>query len=218
MAVSDDLAGWAAELAGVTATVVPMPVSLDRAPIPTAPPSDGPVLAVGRLVPEKGFDVLIQAAAEAGVRVELVGSGDQEQELRALAARVGAEVTFLGALAPAELAARYAAARVIAVPSRREGFGLVAAEAAAAGRAVIASAVGGLPSIVLEGVNGALVPAGDVGALARALCETDPALGGSGPAAVAHLHPDRIGAATAALYATLIHKAPAPDGVASHRG
>lgn len=200
LVVSEVLAAWAADVAGVTALIVPMPVSIDRIPPPSPPPPDGPVLAVGRLVPEKGFDVLIRAAALAGARVEIVGAGDQDEALRTLAASTGAEVDFLGALGPSALAERYAAARLVAIPSRREGFGLVAAEAAAAGRAVVASAVGGLTTTVRPGVNGVLVPAGDVTALAAALREIDPQLGEGGPAVVEDLASRSVGSATLGVY------------------
>lgn len=200
LAASADLAAWVRSVAGVHAAVVPMPLGLDRLPPPTPAPGDGPVLAVARLVPEKGIDVLVQAAAAAGVTVEVVGEGERRAELEDLARTVGADVRFLGALAPEALAERYARARLVAVPSRREGFGLVAAEAAAAGRAVVASRVGGLVDIVVDGVNGALVPPGDVGALAAALRSTDPALGANGPASVAHLAPGAIVGATLPVY------------------
>src|SRR5205807_2333942 len=116
---------------------------------------------------------LVRAGAGSGGRGGVVGEGDRGDELEALAASSGARVEFTGALAPAELTARYRQARAVVVPSRREGFGIVAAEAAAAGRAVIASAVGGLPDIVRPGVNGVLVPPGDVDALARAIADLD---------------------------------------------
>ena len=169
-AVSTDLARWCADLAGVTARVAPMPLSPAFASTPKAPPADGPVLAVGRLVPEKGFDLLVEAVARTGDVLELVGDGDQRDALERLARDVGADVRFLGPLPPDELPARYAAARLVAVPSRREGFGMVAAEAAASGRAVVAADVGGLPDLV-DDTNGALVPPGDIGALVdRAGC------------------------------------------------
>ncbi|MGH9165917.1 MAG: glycosyltransferase, partial [Acidimicrobiales bacterium] len=187
LAASRHLADWARDVAGVEATVAPMPLAADRVPSPSPPPSDGPVLAVGRLVPEKGFDVLIRAAAIAGKPVVIVGDGDQRAALEALAAETEADVTFAGSVAPAALADHYRAARLVAVPSRREGFGLVAAEAAAAGRAVVASAVGGLVDVVQPGGNGVLVAPGDVDQLAAALNDTWPGLGAAGPAAVAHL-------------------------------
>lgn len=201
LAASTDLAAWVRAVAGVDAAVVPMPLGLDRLPPPSPPPPDGPVLAVARLVPEKGIDVLVRAAAAAGVPVEVVGEGEQRGALEDLARSLGADVRFLGALAPGALAERYAAARLVAVPSRREGFGLVAAEAAAAGRAVVASRVGGLADVVVDGVTGVLVPPGDVDALAAALNTVDPGLGANGPASVAHLAPAAIAAATVAAHA-----------------
>src|SRR5438067_2190009 len=55
LAASNQLAGWVRDIAGVDAVVAPMPLGADRVPAPTLPPAGGPVLAVGRLVPEKGF-------------------------------------------------------------------------------------------------------------------------------------------------------------------
>jgi glycosyltransferase involved in cell wall biosynthesis len=69
----------------------------------------------------------------------------------------------------AELEPLLAGAAVVAVPSRREGFGLVAAEAMAHGKPVVASAVGGLLDLVVDGETGLLVPPGDVEALRAAL-------------------------------------------------
>ena len=86
------------------------------------------------------------------------------------------------------------------MPSHREGFGLVAAEALASGRAVVASSVGGLAQVVADGVTGHLVPAGDVAALADALVTTDPALGADGPASIAWIAPERIGPSTIEVY------------------
>ncbi|MFP5321271.1 MAG: glycosyltransferase, partial [Acidimicrobiia bacterium] len=208
--VSEDLHGWALGVAGVDATVLPMPLrpALARAlhGEPTPPPADGPVLAVGRLVPEKGFDVLIRAAAKASVPVVLVGDGGQEPVLRRLADDLGADVTFAGPIAPDELGPHYRAARIVAVPSHREGFGLVAAEALASGRAVVASAVGGLAQVVADGVTGRLVPAGDVEALADALVTTDPELGASGPASIGWIAPERIGPATIDVYRQVLDR------------
>lgn len=210
IAVSEDLAGWVRGVAGVEATVLPMPLRPVLAEAlhhdPTPPPAGGRVLAVGRLVPEKAFDVLIRAAAKASVPVVLIGDGGQEPVLRALAEEVGADVTFAGPVAPDELGPHYRAARLVAVPSLREGFGLVAAEALASGRAVVASAVGGLAQVVADGVTGRLVPAGDVEALADALVTTDPALGATGPASIAWIAPERIGPATLDVYRDVLDR------------
>jgi glycosyltransferase involved in cell wall biosynthesis len=200
LAASPLLASWAKDVAGVDAVVAPMPLGVDRVPSPTPPPPDGPVLAVGRLVPEKGFDVLIRAVAETGDRLVVVGDGDIRQALDSLTRSTNADVTFAGSVDPTELARDYAAARVVAVPSRREGFGMVAAEALAAGRAVVGTRVGGLPDLVTNGVTGTLVAPDDVAALVDALRSTDPALGANGPAAVAWLRPDAIAARNLAAY------------------
>ncbi len=200
LAASPPLASWAKDVAGVDAVVAPMPLGVDRVPSPTPPPPDGPVLAVGRLVPEKGFDVLIRAVAETGDRLVVVGDGDIGPALDSLTRSTNADVTFAGSVDPTELARDYAAARVVAVPSRREGFGMVAAEALAAGRAVVGTRVGGLPDLVTDGVTGTLVAPDDVAALVDALRSTDPALGANGPAAVAWLRPDAIAARNLAAY------------------
>ena len=75
----------------------------------------------------------------------------------------------LGFVAPAGLGPYYRAAAVVAAPSRREGYGVVAREAMAWGRPVVASAAGGLTDAVEDGVTGLLVPPGDVAALRAAL-------------------------------------------------
>ena len=75
----------------------------------------------------------------------------------------------LGWVPPEELASLYARAAVVACPSHREGFGLACAEAMAHGRAVVASDVGGLRDLVVDGETGLLVPPRDVEALRNAL-------------------------------------------------
>jgi glycosyltransferase involved in cell wall biosynthesis len=75
----------------------------------------------------------------------------------------------LGFVPPAELGAHFERAAVVVVPSRREGYGMVAREAMAWGRPVVASSVGGLVDAVEDGVTGLLVPPGDVAALRTAL-------------------------------------------------
>ena len=92
-----------------------------------------------------------------------------------------------GAVAPTELLSWYQRARIVAVPSLREGFGLVAAEAAAAGRAVVGSAVGGIPDVVNHGSSGMLVKPGNSEELALALQSVDPQWGKNGRERVAHL-------------------------------
>ena len=191
LAASEALAEWGRDLCSRDVRVLPMPLVFDRLPNPSPVPSRGFVLGVGRLVPEKGFDVLIDALAsfEADQRPELVvvGVGPERHALSEQAANAGVALHLPGAVAPTELADWYRRAHIVAVPSRREGFGLVAAEAAAAGRAVVGSAVGGIPVVVESGVSGLLVEPGDVDALSKALKEVDPEWGANGPVLVAHL-------------------------------
>jgi glycosyltransferase involved in cell wall biosynthesis len=138
-------------------------------PEPPPPPAEPRLVAVGRLIPIKGLDVLLEAVRRAqtevpGLTLELAGSGALEAELRRLAPR---GTTFLGHVSPVEpLLERNA---IAVVPSRGEGFGMVALEAAERGRAAIVSDVGGLPEIVADGETGLVVPPEDPEALARAI-------------------------------------------------
>ena len=131
------------------------------------------VLFAGRLQPLKAPDVLLRAVAclldhAPDLRPRLVvpivggpsGSGlDHPESLADLAAelRIDDVVRFVPPVPPAELAVWDAAASVVAVPSYNESFGLVAAEAQAAGTPVIAAAVGGLSTVVADGVSGLLL-------------------------------------------------------------
>ncbi len=140
-------------------------------PEPPPSPLEPRFVAIGRLIPIKGFDVLLRAFALARaeipeLRLEIAGEGPLEQKLRALASD---GVTFLGRVTPVQPLLESAAACV--VPSRGEGFGMVALEAMERGRAVVASSVGGLQELVDDGVTGRLVPPEDVEALAATLIE-----------------------------------------------
>jgi glycogen(starch) synthase len=149
------------------------PTRLSPTPLPAGPV----VLLAGRLTPEKGFDVALRACADvahdvAGMRVLLAGDGPERGSLRALVDELGLgdAVESCGPVPSDEMGALFARATVVAMPSRYpEPFGLVALEAALAGRPVVASRVGGLPEVVLHGETGVLVPSDDVGALATAL-------------------------------------------------
>jgi glycosyltransferase involved in cell wall biosynthesis len=115
------------------------------------------ILYVGRLSEEKGVGELAEAAN--GLPLVVVGDGP----LRPLLPQA------VGFVPPAELGPYYERASVVVVPSRREGYGMVAREAMAHGRPVVATAVGGLVDAVEDGVTGMLVPPGDVRALHDAL-------------------------------------------------
>ena len=124
-------------------------------------------LYAGRLDPEKGIDVLLEALEQVPGELVLAGSGSGEERLRALASD---RVRFLGPLDRDELVACYAAADAFVLPSRSEPWGIVLNEAAAAGLPLVATeAVGAAHDLIEEGVNGFRVPVGDERALAAAL-------------------------------------------------
>lgn len=126
------------------------------------------VVAVGRIEPLKGLDILIRAAAQLTERSRLkllVVGGDEAarpefDRLTAIAEEVGVDdlVTFVGAVDHEELPDYYRAADVVVMPSFSESFGLVAVEAMASGVPVVVSRVGGLASTVADGRTGYLVP------------------------------------------------------------
>jgi len=122
------------------------------------------VVIIGRLAPEKGHRVLFEAMRGLDATLLVAGDGPLRDELQAAAA--GLDARFLGYLDDAREV--FAAADVVAIPSLREGLPLVALEAIALGRCVIASAVGELPELLAEGA-GLLVPPGDAAALSEAL-------------------------------------------------
>ena len=128
---------------------------------------DSVVLFVGRLEPLKGVDILLRAVAQleraSATRTVIVGGDQADAEmarLRALCGDLGIaeRVSFQGRMAQQELPLYYSAADVSVIPSYYESFGLVALESMACGTPVIASRVGGLPTIVKDGLNGYLVP------------------------------------------------------------
>jgi len=139
------------------------------------------LLFVGRFVPVKGLDLLLQALPEVveehpGVRLLVAGGGDTEDADRraalALADRLGVagRVTWLGPVTQPALAALYRAADLLVVPSRYESFGLAALEALACGTPVVATAVGALDQVVRSGVNGQVVQEAAPHPLAAAIC------------------------------------------------
>ena len=137
---------------------------------------DEPLIGyVGRMVTQKGVDVLLRAFAEVvrntpHAHLALAGDGRLMGEMRALAGALGlTNAHFLGWRG--DIASLMADVDVLAVPSRWEGFGLVVLQAMALERPVVASRVSALPEIVEQDRTGRLVPPDDPASLARALSE-----------------------------------------------
>lgn len=142
---------------------------------PLALPPAPTALFVGRLEPRKGVRVLLQALPALidrvpDVRVLIVGAGDERAEIDRLPASSRSHVHVIGALRDADLVRCYASAHVFVAPAMgRESFGIVLLEAMAAGLPVVASDIPGYRAVVRNGLDGLLVPAGDVARLATAL-------------------------------------------------
>ncbi len=177
------------------------------------------LLALAALVRRKGLDVLLHALARLADRelrpaLWIAGDGPERGPLEKLAGELGLsqQVRFLGRRSdPAEL---LAACDVLVLPSRLEGLGVAALEAMAAGRAVVATRVGGLGDAVVDGRTGLLVPPEDAVALADALAKlvADPALrerlAGEGPRRVAEgFLAEQMVAAYESLYRELVAEA-----------
>jgi len=174
-------------------TVVPPGVDVDRfVPLGNAERSEARrrlglpergrvVLGLSRLVPRKGFDVLVRAAARlAGERPDLVvavaGAGRDRRRLETLATRLAAPVRFLGRVPDDVLPSVYGCADVFAMLCRnrwagleQEGFGIVFAEAAACAVPSVAGDSGGAAEAVVEGETGYVVDPTDVDAATAAV-------------------------------------------------
>jgi D-inositol-3-phosphate glycosyltransferase len=181
------------------------------------------VLFVGRLQPLKGVGIAVGALdrlARSDARLVVVG-GPSGTEGEAEAVRVAKQVAELGLADRVEfvppqphhlLSTYYRAADVCVVPSRSESFGLVALEAAACGIPVVASAVGGLTTLVDDGVTGFLVEGRDPGDFAARIDELlgDPARAAAMSAAAEARSRRYVWATTAArlrrVYADLVRR------------
>lgn len=168
VAVSEPLAE--AARAGGARRVMIIPHGVDVPDEPRVEPDEATVLVAGRLSPEKGIDVFVDALAGAredsmlrSAAVVVAGDGPEAHHL----VRVG--VTPLGFVDQERLRELYDGASILVMPSRSEGFGVVALEAMARGVPVVASNVGGLGRLVEHDTTGILVPPGDPRELALAI-------------------------------------------------
>jgi glycogen synthase len=214
--------GW---LRGRDVRIVPNP--FDPGPwhqVPSPGHSGQVVAAVGRLEPNKGLDILIDAAAllaRRGVDTKLILAGRSSghvdgtptgQWLERRAHDMDVPCVFAGHLTRAELAGVYAQSRVVAVPSRFESFSIAAVEGMAAGRPVVTTDRTGIAPFVTEWKAGRVVPAEDPEALADALTPylLDPKLaatvGANGRAGAAKLNPTTIAREREQVYRAAIEQ------------
>jgi glycosyltransferase involved in cell wall biosynthesis len=140
------------------------------------------VIGIGRLVPIKGFDLLVEALGELVTQVPeahvvLIGDGVERGALEARAAALGVtdRLHILGTVT--DVVGLLPAADVLAAPSRNEGMGRVLVEAMALGLPVVGTRVGGIGDVILDGECGLLVPPEDPAALAAALIDLGQDLG-----------------------------------------
>jgi len=176
--LNEAIADWSRSI------VPPWPSVTIANPLEPAPPAQpapagwlGPrtLMAVGRLVPQKGFDLLIAAFVRIAAdhpqwQLTILGDGPERAALDAQVSASGlaARIRLVGAVA--EPRAYLGQADLFVMPSRFEGFGVALVEAMDAGLAVVSFACeSGPPAILEHGVDGVLVPPGDVPALAAAL-------------------------------------------------
>ena len=171
------------------ASATPSSGGTPQRPEPHAINNKFKILFVGRHIERKGICYLIEAAKylpRDKFEIRIVGVGDLTEQLKQQAAAVndGAEIIFTGKLSPEDLANEYKTANVFTLPAivdhkgDTEGLGVVLIEAMELGLPIVASNVGGIPDVVVDGESGILVPEKDPAALADAFkrLEADPTL------------------------------------------
>jgi glycosyltransferase involved in cell wall biosynthesis len=179
-------AGFLRELVGGGATVpihvIHHGVDLLRFHSATRRPESGLLVSVGRLVPKKGYETLLESLSRvmhAGgeFRLEVYGGGPQRTELEKMARRLGldARISFHGARPPDEIVAAYARASLFVLAPHvledgdRDGIPNVLVEAMAAGVPVVSTRMSGIPELIDDGIDGLLVEPEDIQALAAAI-------------------------------------------------
>lgn len=168
---------WAALADWKKLAVVHCGIEPEKFTAPKASPTGGPhLVAIGRLAEQKGFSLLIEAMSLAvsthpDLRLTVVGDGPMRPEIEALIAAnaLSGNVTLAGWQDEAGVARALGAAQALILPSFAEGLPMVVMEAMAAGRPVIATAIAGVPELVVQGETGWIVPAGDALGLAEAI-------------------------------------------------
>ncbi len=192
------------------------------------PPGDVLVVTVANLRSEKGYDVLVDAAGlltERGrpVRFAAAGQGVQEAELMARHGRLGLGERFLFLGHRDDALRLVTAADVFVLASHQEGLPVALMEAASVGAAIVATAVGGVPQMVVDEVNGLVVPPGDPVLLADALDRmiADPELrarlGRQAEADSARYDIARATTEIEGIYLGLLRPSPAAEGPVTER-
>ncbi len=158
------------------ARIVPFLHVVERTPVPSTPvPSDHKdILYVGQLIARKRVDLLLQAFSELDIpsaRLRIIGRGAEEQNLRQLASRLGiaGQVQFLPGMPNADIVAAMAAADVLVLPSRFDGWGAVVNEALMVGTPVVCSDRCGASDVIEDGRNGYVFEAGSARSLREQL-------------------------------------------------
>jgi glycosyltransferase involved in cell wall biosynthesis len=177
-ATSRFLADVVARRFGVDAEVIPFGIDTDRFRPADGARRPGPVrigFVKWGLGAKYGPDLLVEALgllpAGADYEVTIAGDGDLRPMLEARLGELSltARVRFVGRMSNSEVASLLSGLDIFVMPSRREEWGVAAAEASASGLPVVATTVGGIPEIVVAGETGLLVPPEDAAALAKAL-------------------------------------------------
>jgi glycosyltransferase involved in cell wall biosynthesis len=161
--------GWGLEEARLEVLVNPAPPPQHVEAASLAP---GTFVFAGRLTEQKALPVLLEALEHVpDARAVLVGDGPERSQLEARARALGVSdrVTFAGALDRSGVLAQLAGSCAAVLPSAWENLPHAAVEALAVGAPVIATAVGGVPEVVVDGMNGILVPPNDPAAFAAAM-------------------------------------------------
>jgi glycosyltransferase involved in cell wall biosynthesis len=181
IAITDALARFVVERVGIPAAKVQVVhYGLDEVTAPApggaidVPDGAEVVLAVGRLVPQKGHEVAVRALPallreRPHAVLVVLGDGPERAQLQALARSLGVEGSLLLPGHVADVRDWLERARLLVHPSRWEGFGLVSLEAMLAARPVVAARASSAPEIVVDGETGFLVPPEDPDALAAAV-------------------------------------------------
>ena len=156
----------------------PTPRTTPTEPAQSAPPNAFEILCVGRLTPAKGQHLLLEAVdrlaqQRRSIRLRLVGSGPDEESLRAHAARLThpETVIFEGPVNQDRIRALYATADAFCLPSFAEGLPVVLMEAMSMKIPCVSTSITGIPELIRHGIDGLLVPASDIDALVNALAQ-----------------------------------------------